>query len=147
MFASDHQFQSQFYTFRHLKLCTLPEIMAIEKRCLECNDPVKGRTDKKFCDDQCRSNYNNKMNSDVTAEMRIINNILRKNRRILETVTPEEGKTKITKSKLNDKGFNFKYFTHTYTTQKGTIYKLCYDFGYLAIENDFYMIVKWGKEN
>ncbi len=120
--------------------------MSSEKVCLECGEPLKGRADKKFCDDQCRSNYNNKANSDTTAEMRNINNVLRKNRKILETITPEEGKVKISKTKLHDKGFNFKYFTHTYTTQKGTVYKLCYDYGYLPIENDYFMIVKWGKE-
>ena len=32
--------------------------MKEEKRCLECGDVIKGRADKKFCDDQCRSNYN-----------------------------------------------------------------------------------------
>ena len=78
--------------------------------------------------------------------MRNINNILRKNRRILDLVVSDDGKGKISKAKLHDKGFNFKYFTHTYTTQKGTIYKLCYDYGYLPIENDFFMVVKWGKE-
>ena len=120
--------------------------MNSEKVCLECGEPLKGRADKKFCDDQCRSNYNNKMNSDVTAEMRNINNILRKNRRILESVVHEDGKGKISKQKLTDKGFNFKYFTQTHTTQKGSTYKLCYDFGYLPIENDFIMVIKWGKE-
>jgi predicted nucleic acid-binding Zn ribbon protein len=120
--------------------------MKEEKFCLECGEPIKGRADKKFCDDQCRSNYNNKINSDVTAEMRNINNTLRKNRKILESVVNDDGKGKISKTKLQEKGFNLKYFTHTYTTQKGTIYKLCYDFGYLPIENDFYIVVKFGKE-
>ena len=125
--------------------------MSTEKICLECGEPIKGRADKKFCDDQCRSNYNNKMNSDVTAEMRNINNILRKNRRILESVVHDDGKGKISKTKLQEKGFNFKYFTQTHTTQKGATYKLCYDYGYLPIENDFIMVIKWGmfaaKEN
>ena len=85
--------------------------MHIEKLCLECGDVIKGRADKKFCDDQCRSNYNNKVNSDLTAEMRNVNNILRKNRRILESVVHDDGKGKISKTKLTDAGFNFKYFT------------------------------------
>jgi hypothetical protein len=29
------------------------------KTCLFCEKPVKGRSDKKFCDDYCRAAYNN----------------------------------------------------------------------------------------
>lgn len=120
--------------------------MKDEKFCLECGEPIKGRADKKFCDDQCRSNYNNKLNSEVTAGMRNINNVLRKNRKILESAVYNDGKGRISKSKLTELGFNFKYFTHTYTTQKGTIYKLCYDYGYMPVENDYYVVVKFEKE-
>ncbi len=118
--------------------------MTAEKYCLECGEPIKGRADKKFCDDQCRSNYNNKANNDFTVEMRQINTLLRKNRKILEEVAGAEGRGKISKIKLSEKGFNFKYITHTHTTLKGTVYKLCYDYGYLPIENDFIMVLKWG---
>lgn len=125
--------------------------MKAEKTCLECGEPLKGRADKKFCDDQCRSNYNNKMNSDVTAEMRNINNILRKNRRILESVVKADGKGKISRTKLSEEGFNFKYFTQLHTTKANTTYKLCYDYGYMPVENDFFVVIKWGtftsKEN
>ena len=121
--------------------------MATEiKICNECGEAIKGRADKKFCDDQCRSAYNNKANSDSTAEMRNVNNILRKNRRVMFELSNEEGKTRVTKTKLHEAGFNFKYHTHTYTTKASTVYKLCYDYGYLPIENDYYMVVKWGKE-
>jgi len=119
--------------------------MKNEKTCLECGETSVGRADKKFCDDQCRSNYNNKANSDVTAEVRNINNILRKNRRILESVIGADGKVKISKQKLSDKGFNFKYHTHQHQTLKGSVYKLCYDYGYLPIENDLIYVIKWGN--
>ena len=36
----------------------------MKKKCLECKDPIIGRADKKFCSDQCRNTYNNKLNSD-----------------------------------------------------------------------------------
>lgn len=55
-----------------------------EKTCLACDKPLKGRLDKKFCDDYCRNNYNNRLNSDQSNYVRNVNNILRKNRRILE---------------------------------------------------------------
>ena len=114
--------------------------------CLECGDAIQGRADKKFCDDQCRSNFNNKSNTQEVQEMRIINSIIKKNRKILVSVIAKEENIKITKEKLYDKGFNFRYFTHTYTNQKGFIYRLCYDHAYLPLENDLVMVMKWGKE-
>jgi len=113
------------------------------KTCLECNKTLKGRADKKFCDDLCRNSYNNKLNSDTSAYVRNINNILRRNRRILEEMLPAaEEMTKVTKSRLLEKGFQFKYLTHTYANKKGSIYHFCYEYGYLLLESDWILIVK-----
>ena len=114
-----------------------------EKKCIECNKPLKGRADKKFCDDLCRNSYNNKLNSDSNGYVRNINNTLRKNRRILEETLPAtEEMAKITRSKMIEKGFQFKYFTHTYTNKKGNMYFFCYEYGYLLLEGDWVLIVK-----
>ena len=113
----------------------------MEKTCLDCGSILKGRTDKKFCDDQCRSNYNNKRKANHHAQVKSINSVLLKNRQLLEKLNPD-GKTKVSGLKLGQLGFNFKYFTHTYTTQKGDTYKFCYEFGYLKLEHDYYLLVK-----
>jgi len=73
--------------------------------------------------------------------MRNINNILRKNRKILEALNPDET-AKASRDKLLKMGFDFRYFTSVYTTKKGTVYYYCYEYGYLPIENDFYFLVK-----
>jgi len=116
--------------------------------CPECNEEFVGRTDKKFCSDQCRNTFNNRQNSDQTNLVRNINNVLRKNRRILRELNPND-KTKVHKSKLIEKGFDFKLFTSIYTTKKGTVYYFCYEHGYLPIENDYYFLVikQFGKES
>ena len=62
----------------------------IKKLCLTCSKPIKGRTDKKFCDDYCRNNYNNQLKSSTTNINKNINNTLGKNRRILENFFKEE---------------------------------------------------------
>ena len=51
-------------------------------------------------------------------------------------------KAKASKSFLVGKGFDFNLITHLRTTQKGSVYYFVYDFGYLALENDYYLIVK-----
>lgn len=114
----------------------------MEKTCPECGEKIIGRVDKKFCSDYCRNSHNNKLNKDSNNHIRNVNNRLRKNYRILDSYTLTNGKTKTTKLKLLDKGFDFDYITNLYTTQKGTVYYFVYDLGYLPLENDFYMIVK-----
>jgi hypothetical protein len=111
-----------------------------EKVCLECGGKIKGRVDKKFCSDTCRISYNNKLNSDETNYVRNVNNILRKNRRILIDLNIT-GKTQVNRTKLNEKGFDFGYYTNTYTTKEGAQYKYCYDQGYLEVDKDRFLLV------
>ncbi len=114
----------------------------MEKRlCPECGEPITGRIDKKFCSDLCRNAFNNKVNSDSTNYVRNINNILRKNRRILEDLLQGD-KTTVSRQKLLDKGFNFKYITNQSTTKNHHTYFYCYEFGFLPLENELVLIVK-----
>ncbi len=114
----------------------------MEKRiCLECGEKIVGRIDKKFCSDLCRNSFNNKINSDTNNYVRNINNLLRKNRRILEESLVGE-KTTISKQKLLDKGFNFKLFTNQVSTKNNHQYIFCYEYGYLLLEKDLILIVK-----
>lgn len=111
--------------------------------CLSCSKPLKGRTDKKFCDDYCRNNYNNQLKAHNSNLVRNINNALGKNRRILDSLfVPGEEMAKTTKEKLLQKGFQFKYITHLYSNKKGNTYFFCYDLGYLPLENDWYLVVR-----
>ena len=119
-----------------------------ERTCLACEKTLKGRIDKKFCNDYCRNAYNNRQNSDQNNYVRNINNILRKNRRILEIAIPHgEGMTKCPKAKLANQGFNFKYHTHQYMNKKGDTYFFCYEYGFLPLEGDWALIVKRKDEN
>ncbi|MFN9582494.1 MAG: hypothetical protein ACK566_07500, partial [Bacteroidota bacterium] len=53
-----------------------------------------------------------------------------------------EGKSRVNVKKLAERGFNFTYFTHLYTTTQGATYFFCYEYGYLKLEGDYYMVVK-----
>ncbi|MDG2193661.1 MAG: hypothetical protein P8K77_02155 [Polaribacter sp.] len=111
------------------------------KQCLECGDAIRGRVDKKFCTDYCRNTYNNKVNKDSKNLIRNTNNRLRKNHKILSEINTS-GKTKTTRTRLFDKGFDFHFFTSIYTTKTGNTYFYVYDQGYLALENDYYLLIK-----
>lgn len=112
-----------------------------ERACLECGQKLSGRKDQKFCTDYCRNTYNNRLNEDSTKTMQRVNRILRKNRRILEELNPT-GKRTVDAITLAEEGFNFHYFTNTYTTQKGTVYFFCYDQGYSKLEGDQFFLVQ-----
>lgn len=115
--------------------------------CLNCNKALKGRTDKKFCDDYCRNTYNNQLKATSNNFVRNVNNALGKNRRILESFFKNNDETtRVSQEKLLLKGFQFKYITHTYTNKKGNVYYFCYDIGYLPLENDWYLLVKSKEE-
>ena len=111
--------------------------------CVQCGKPIRGRIDKKFCDDYCRNTFNNKLKGMSNNLVRNINNALRKNHRILEELLGEanEGMTRANKERLVRLGFQFKYVTHTHKN-KGKHYHYCYDHGYLPLENDWFLIVK-----
>ncbi len=111
-----------------------------ERKCLECSSKLLGRKDQKFCNDYCRNTHNNRLNEDATNYMRRINGILRKNRRILESLNPN-GKRTVDAITLAEEGFNFHYFTNIYKTQKGIVYYFCYDQGFAKVEGEQYVLV------
>jgi len=51
-------------------------------------------------------------------------------------------KTKTSRDKMLQKGFNFNYFTHQYLTKTGSEYHFCYELGYLLLDNDEILIVR-----
>src|SRR5690606_23914748 len=113
------------------------------KECHACGKPVKGRSDKKFCDDYCRNVYNNQVKSDGYSQVRNITNALKKNRQILASVIlPAQETRKISRAELIDLGFKFKWMTHRYTTNAGNTYIFCYDYGYLQLDKERCLVVK-----
>ncbi len=124
----------------------MPALAADAKICFECGEPLKGRPDKKFCSDQCRVSFNNRLNSDETNYVRNVNNALRKNRRILASLNPA-GKTRVPMSKLTELGFDLRYHTDLYKTKDGATYFYCYEHGYLPIEKGYVLLVVKAEYN
>lgn len=112
-----------------------------EGKCLNCGEPFKGRSDRKFCSDYCRNAYNNKWKSYSNAYVRKISYILKKNRKILSDLNPD-GKSKVHKKQLLDLGFSFDYFTNIYQTKNGNTYYFVYEYGYLDLNNGYFALVK-----
>jgi predicted nucleic acid-binding Zn ribbon protein len=88
----------------------------VSNTCKECGDKLKGRADKVFCNDACRSAFNNRRNREQST---------------------------IPIRRLENKGFLFNFFTHTEEPNKGNCYRYCYDFGYAEAKNGELMITKY----
>lgn len=113
------------------------------RNCLSCDKPLKGRIDKKFCDDYCRSHYNNRLLTSDYSRIRNINNILRRNRRILQQFYIDAGRpSRVSQNTLTELGFNFRYCTHTETSKNKPTYHFCYDLGYSLQDNGQVLIRK-----
>lgn len=113
------------------------------RQCHACNKPIRGRTDKKFCDDYCRNSFNNQLKAETNNHVRNVNNALRRNRKILEDLLePGETIVKTSRDELLHKGFHFRYLTHTYRNSKGNLYHFCYEFGYMELKADRYLVVR-----
>ncbi len=108
--------------------------------CKYCKQKISGRSDKKFCDTNCRVAFHNSRLNEKETVIQKVNKILRKNRSVLKFVSPQ-GKTTIGKSLLINQGFKFQYYTHHYTTKNGNTYTFCYDYGYLELEGQKVLII------
>ncbi|NOU48919.1 MAG: hypothetical protein HOO86_17925 [Bacteroidales bacterium] len=113
----------------------------MEKVCLSCGERLLGRSDKKFCSDSCRNNYHHHALNENTNFIRNISNQLKRNRMILKDLNPD-GKSRTKRETLLKAGFNFKYFTHIYTTKDGRTYYFVFDQGYTQHENDYFTLVQ-----
>ena len=103
------------------------------KTCLHCSKELVGRADKKFCDNQCRNEYNNTQNGTSNNYIRKVNRIIKMNRNILAELTPKDKSIKVTQKELTKLGFSLEYFTNTYTTKAEKTYFFCSEYGYLDL--------------
>lgn len=116
------------------------------KTCLNCTEPLIGRSDKVFCDAYCKSSFHyKKKQGEETSLFETIDKQLKTNRRLLKLFN-KAGKAVVRKDELIKEGFNPKYFTHYWKNPKGEVYLFCYEFGFLAKEENGkskYVLVKW----
>ncbi|WP_216854392.1 hypothetical protein [Pedobacter panaciterrae] len=120
-------------------------VIPVPKECRNCGEEILyGRTDKKFCNDACRIDYNNKVKMERRGEhpefVKKIAKILSHNYQILRKLNTKS-KTIVSEQQLNGLGFNFNYLTSYHITQKGDVYHFCFDQGYLKIKDNQVLLV------
>jgi predicted nucleic acid-binding Zn ribbon protein len=119
----------------------MPEI---KRQCLACGKALLvGRSDKKYCNDICRTAYSNDKKGNENKEIRTIFLALKRNRNILKRLRGEKESILISEQVLVHSGFIFDYHTHYFTseTQKNT-FTFCFDYGYRDTGGKRYKIIR-----
>lgn len=111
--------------------------------CIHCGKAIKsGRIDKKFCDSGCKDAFNNGHKESERSEIRTIDLIIKKNRRVLKKLyDPKKSEKKFTREELIRGGFEFGFLTHIAVTKaKSNEIVFCYDFGYREVDKGQFQI-------
>lgn len=117
------------------------------KQCLYCNKPLKGRTDKKFCDDACRNAFHNNLNSPKREVINPIVNILKKNRAILLDFLSKGQTNQISREEMLKAGYDFQYYTEYMRAAEYDLF-FCFDVGIKAGKHyyDFHYRIEFLKD-
>ncbi|MEP6260086.1 MAG: hypothetical protein ABJ092_00805 [Gillisia sp.] len=120
--------------------------MMEERKCPVCEKPLKGRSDKKFCDPSCKSAFHYQaLQEQGRSFYSRVDRQLKTNRRILKKFN-KAGKATVRSEVLIEQGFDPKFFTHYWKNAKGEVYLFVYEFGFLGkMENarKKYVLVTW----
>ena len=115
----------------------------ISPTCLFFGRPLRGRIDKKFCDNGCKNEHNNHLQREERAAINPIAAILKQNRRVLRRCFGANHTRVVYGTELLQAGLRFEYYTHHhYTNQQADLYVFCYDYGYLPMADGKYLIVR-----
>ncbi|ERM82202.1 hypothetical protein P872_07285 [Rhodonellum psychrophilum GCM71 = DSM 17998] len=114
-----------------------------DKNCLNCNKIIRGRSDKKYCDDYCRNTFNNLKKFDENSSKGVYLRQLNINWKILDNILEDGVETvRIPKDRLLRQGYDFKFRTHEFTNSQSKKYIYCFDYGYLELEEDWVLVVR-----
>ena len=102
------------------------------RKCPVCETIIVGRSDKKYCSDQCRSLANSEKKKISEWPILELNKTLRKNRTILRTLCPA-GRSVVRKEVMDAMGYDITVFSSIFVTGNKQIYYLCYDYGFTPI--------------
>ena len=86
--------------------------VTISPTCLTCGKPLRGRTDKKFCDAGCKNEHNNRLQHEEREAIKSIDRIPKLNRQVLKRWLGERTTRLGSTNGLLHAGFRFDYHTH-----------------------------------
>ncbi len=115
------------------------------RKCKLCENQVKGRSDKVFCSNKCKSTYHSKLNKVTNIATARIDTILHRNRSILlEILGKNTRQKKVTRDLLDNKNFHYNYITHYHVNKQGKFVNYVYDFSWMIFSDQEVLIIRIG---
>lgn len=110
--------------------------------CRECGNPVRGRSDKVFCDANCKNAYHSRLYREQQKEIQHIDRILKYNRNILRNLLGDTAEKKVSKGELERMGLQFKFHTERFSDIWREKYCFYYDYGHLELKGNLFLVMK-----
>lgn len=114
----------------------------MEKKCQHCSKSLHGRSDKKFCDLNCKNAFNFGQRRQTRSEVKEIDGYLHRNREILATLTVNASNIEMDRLVLTQTGFKYEHHTSTYLNKEGRLYRIVYDYAWLDLSDQTIQIVR-----
>ena len=116
----------------------------MKKECQQCAKTLYGRTDKKFCDSNCKTAFNFAKRRDTRNEVKEIDGYLHHNREILATLMGECKKEMFDRAVLARANFRWEYMTGIYKNKQDKWYHIVYDYAWMEFSNQQILIIRKG---
>ena len=114
----------------------------MDRQCQHCGQSFLGRSDKKYCSNQCRSAWHQSQQLQQEQSVQQIIKRLSRNRQLIKRLL-SEGYSKVGRAYLLELDFSFHYYTHQYKTKGGNTYYFCFDAGYRLLPENKVLLVLW----
>ncbi|WP_276090832.1 hypothetical protein [Pedobacter sp. JY14-1] len=103
--------------------------------CQQCGTQLRGRTDKKYCNERCRARSRYLFRKQqATNPVRLIDARLKQNRNMLSNLL-SQGIHQVSKAQLQSGGFDFTFYTSIKHECPESLSIYCYDFGYSIVDD------------
>jgi len=96
----------------------------MERKCQHCSKSLHGRSDKKFCDLNCKNAFNFGQRRQTRSEVKEIDGYLHRNREILAILMGSSRKEMFDRAILTRAKFRWEFMTGIYWNKEGKMYRI-----------------------
>jgi hypothetical protein len=114
----------------------------VRKTCPVCGSMLSGRSDKKFCDDGCRTTFNNRRWQQESEDIRKTDSILRRNRKILQSYSQSREAVCLSKAHLMASGFRPDFVTRIAPDPSGGLIRYYYEYGLRKLSGEEFQVFR-----